>query len=177
MNIIFYSQQCSTCRDLLILLRNENLLNYFTLFCVDNRLDKIPKQITRVPTMIVSNINKPLIAQETFEWVNQIKFLKNNSNANNVDQNKLSGGPKGFSENEMIGLSDKFSFTDKDKPLQQSYFGVGDEAKHAIYTAPSDDPITKDEQMLLIHNLEISREYDDKQSQIQRQNNILQLYN
>ena len=84
MNVLFYSSNCNTCKNLLLLLKNEELIHTFKLVCVDDKLDKIPVQIDRVPTMIITNISKPLVAQETFKWIEQIKFIKQEQNNNNI---------------------------------------------------------------------------------------------
>lgn len=158
MNIIFYSEKCATSRDLLMLLHNEGLLDKFQLYKVDDKLDRIPKQIIRVPTMLIAELNRLLVAQEAFEWVNQMKFLRN--------QNSVQPAVtalKGFNETEMLGFSDKFSFTDKDKPLEHTYFGVGDENKHVIYTPPMDIALSKDDYHIRYQQLESNREYESKE--------------
>lgn len=157
-NILFYSRACETCHNLLSLLQNENLLCNFKLFCVDERLNELPPYITVVPTMIIANINKPLVAKETFEWIQQIKFLRHNQqtimemNKKIIQQNLINlaknstDGPIGFHDMEMGSLSDKFAFKDIDEPLTQSFFGLGDDEKNAIFTAPEQPKLSKDEQ-------------------------------
>jgi hypothetical protein len=177
MNIVFYSQNCDTCKNLLVLLKNENLLSYFALICVDDKLDKLPPQITRVPTIVVSGINKPLIAQEAFEWVKQVKFIRQQkimdinkatiiqkTLANNAPLKPTKRGPLEFIEGEMTGLSDKFAYTKIDDPIPHAYFGINDEEKNAIFTAPKDqNKLTKDDQAKRIKDLEIKRDQQDNE--------------
>ena len=171
-NVLFYSKTCETCRNLLMLLKNENLLGFFKLICVDE-MSTIPSDLKRVPTMLVLNLNKPLVAQETFEWVSQMKFLRQQQvmdinkktiqqNMNYMSNNKK--GPIGYDSEIMASLSDKFAFTDKDKndPLPQSYFGVNDEEKNIIFTAPQEkDKISKTNQSKLIKDIEERRSVQD----------------
>ncbi|CAH6421752.1 Hypothetical protein KVN_LOCUS438 [uncultured virus] len=165
-NILFYSKDCVTCRNLLNLLKNENLLCYFKLICVDNNLKAIPAQITMVPTMILSNINKPLVVQETFEWVKKMKFIRNQQisdiNKKIIQQNLIKimndkNCPKGFVELEMSGVSDSFAFTDVDTPLDHTFFNLGEEEKNAIFTTPELSKLSKDEQLSKINNLKSER--------------------
>ena len=145
MNILFYSRECHTCITLIKILESENLLQYFTMICVDGKLNKLPAQIEHVPTMIVKDQNKKLEAEETFEWIKKVKFLKQNANNMKnqfVNKNKiLSSQPKtkinGFSDVEMGNGSDVFAFTKSDAPaLPQSFFGYKDEGNNTIFTAP-----------------------------------------
>lgn len=169
MNILFYSHKCDTSKNLLLLLKNENLLGYFKLICVDDKLDKLPPQITIVPTMIVANINKPLVVQEAFEWVKQIKFLRQQQvmdiNKKIIQQNDIlvnnKKGPIGYDNEIMAGISDKFAFTKIDNPLPHSYFNLGEEDKNAIFTAPEQNRINKNEQYKLIKDIELRRNQQD----------------
>lgn len=160
MSVLFYSNKCRSCVDLLVILKNENLLSHFKLVCVDDKLDKLP-QTMMVPTMIIPNINKPLAAQETFEWVNRVKFLRQQqtptlANINNTDKKR---GPIGYDQEIMGNISDKFAFTQKDDALPQSYLGVND--NHIIFTAPNDKKLNKIEQLKLTNDLNSKRGEQD----------------
>lgn len=127
-NLLFYSRKCNTCVNLLNIMKNENLINYFELICVDNTI--IPKDITIVPTMIVTSIAKPLVAKDIFDWINQIKYI----NKKKQDENG-STGPFGYNSQEMSSLSDFYAYTDLDKPMEQSYISC-DGKIDAIPTIP-----------------------------------------
>lgn len=75
--MLFYSRNCNMCRNLFLLLKSENMLGLFKLICVDGILNKIPPSITKVPTLIMSNMTKPLIAEEIFVWIQATKTFKN----------------------------------------------------------------------------------------------------
>lgn len=170
MNMLFYSQACNTCKNLLILLQNENLLSNFKLVCVDDKLDKLPQNMI-VPTMTVININKPLVAQETFEWVKQMKFLRQQQimdiNKKIIQQNidySNKKGPIGYDDEIMAGISDKFAFTKGDEPLPHAYFGINEEDKNIIFTPPSEqNKMSKLDQSKLIKDIENRRTMQDSE--------------
>lgn len=169
-NLLFYSQLCPTCRDLLMLLKNENLISNFKLICVDDKLDRLPPDM-RVPTMSIVGLSRPLVVHEAFEWVKQVKFIRqqnamrhvNQQQHNNV-QNTTRNGAHGFMayDSDIFGgISDKFASTETDNPLPHSFFGVGDEEKNAIFTAPKDESINSSEQMQRMRELENKRTTQD----------------
>lgn len=116
-NIIFYSKKCQTCINLLTNMRVENLLDYFSLVCVDN--EPFPKNIKIVPTMIVASIAKPLIAKEIFDWIDQIKYINKQKEMDSKKSNE--NDLLGFHSFEMSSISDSYAHTDIDEPMTQSY--------------------------------------------------------
>ena len=180
-NVLFYSQKCNTCMNLLLLLKNEGFLGYFKLVCVDTMLDKLPPNMV-VPTMIVVNLNKPLAGQETFEWIKQMKFIRQQQvmdvNKRIIQQNQMNNikkGPIGFDNDIMGGISDKFAFTKVDTALPHTYVGINDDDKNAIFTAPTEQKkMDKTEHLRNIKDIEEKRNMQDseysnfmKQQQIQ----------
>jgi len=163
LNILFYSKQCLMCQNVLTVLQNENLLSHFKLFCVDNNLDTIPKEITKVPTMIVIGMDKLVIENEIFEWIKQVKFLRHNINSIQNNNIVKSNEPIGWIENEMYGKSDGYAYKDVDKAMIHSYSGVG-EPSDAIYTPKQSlkDKITVKQQFNLINNIKSNRVDQDK---------------
>ena len=167
MNVLFYSQHCNTCKNLLLLLKNEQLLGYFKLVCVDNMLDKLPPDMI-VPTMIIVNLNKPIAGQETFEWVQQMKFIRQQQimdvNKKIIQQTQMKNikkGPIGFDNDIMGGISDKFAFTKVDQPLPHTYFGVNDEDKNVIFTAPEGKKLDKGDHLKNVKDIEERRNTQD----------------
>jgi len=148
-------------------MKNEGLLQNFIPYCVDNRLNKIPKYVKIVPTMIVSNINKPLLPKEAFEWVQSQKFLRNKKNGKNNSNNLIKknvpkrNGPIPFRDNEMLGLSDNYAYKDIDKAFNQSYFGIDE--KNIIFTAEKSTSINNSEQKNLTDKMNRIRKEQDKQ--------------
>lgn len=69
MSVIFYSRNCVNCRDLLKRLKEADMLNYFdNFFCIDNR-ETLPNFLHSVPTIIVSDSDKPLVGDDAFSWL------------------------------------------------------------------------------------------------------------
>lgn len=83
-DILFYSRECPMCKNLFLLLKSENMLTRFKLICVDNILDKIPKTITKVPTLILSTMNQPLVAEQIFLWIKASKEIKSEKKTDNL---------------------------------------------------------------------------------------------
>lgn len=173
MNMLFYSERCQTCRNLFTILKNENLLGYFKLICVDDKLDRLPPDMV-VPMMKLINTTKPLVANETFEWINMMKSIRQQQimdiNKKIIQQNNLNNfntinkGPNYYDDEIFSGISDKFAFTKIDAPLPHSYFGVNDEDKNVIFTAPEQkNTINKHTQDTLIKNLENQRKDQDNE--------------
>jgi hypothetical protein len=171
MNLLFYSRSCKTCEALIKLLQTENLLQHFYLICVDDKLSNLPKQINHVPTMIVKEQNKPLVAEETFEWIKKVKFLRQNMSnirnkmiQNNVFSKLNKSKVKGFSDIEMGFDSDIFAFSKSDAPaLPQSFFGYKDESNNTIFTGPEQKKkISSDDQKKMLSDLQTKRHTQDK---------------
>ncbi|GAG63293.1 unnamed protein product, partial [marine sediment metagenome] len=105
-----------------------------------------PPQIKMVPTMIVAGVNKPLVAEAAFKWIEGAKFRRQqelgDTNKRIIQQNLVNmaqnnkKGPLGFVEQEMAGISDTFAYKDIDKPLSHNYVGAGEDNKNVIFTAP-----------------------------------------
>lgn len=177
-NIIFYSRNCYTCQNLIKVLQNENLLSFFKLYCVDNRLNQLPVHIKMVPTMIVTNVNRPLVGKETFEWIKKVKFIRQQVVNQKIRQNnfaKMNKDPIGFNNQEMIGKSDNYAYVHVDVPFVHSYHGVNDEKNNAIFTASEfTKPIGKNEQNKMIKNLEQKRSHQDQTyKDIQKEQQLL----
>ena len=185
-NILFYSRKCGTCKNLITLLQNENFLAYFKMICVDDvGKEQLPPQIKIVPTMIVTGVNKPLIAESAFKWIEQAKFIRQEELASNnkriIQQNLVNmaknnkKGPLGFVEQEMTGISDTYAYKrdDIDKAFSHSYVGAGDENKNAIFTAPEQGKVSKNDQLSKIKEMEKERnEQEDEYGQVMKQQQL-----
>lgn len=141
--------------------------------CVDDNMHNIPPQIKRVPTMIVTGIREPLVGKQIFDWIQKIKFIRQQQttmemNRRIIQQNMANNaknsmnGPLGFTTSEQGSISDTFAYKEIDKALPQSYFGIGEEDKNVIFTAPKQKPMSKAEQAKLIRNAESSRNIEEK---------------
>lgn len=169
-NTLFFSHNCDASKKLIMLLRNENLLGFFKMVCVDDKLNQMPQNMV-VPTMIVVNLTKPLIAQETFQWVEQMKFIRQQQvmdiNKKNIQQYNINTpnqpkSPFGYSEEMMSGYSDKFAFTKSDNALPHTYVNLNDGDRNAIFTAPQEkNKISKFDQQKITKEIEDRRNTQD----------------
>ncbi len=67
---LFYSKKCKFCMKFLVQLKQNNLLNYFSVkFCVDGRLNQLPRYVTTVPTIVVNEFDEPLDSEGAFNWL------------------------------------------------------------------------------------------------------------
>lgn len=156
-NVLFYSNFCEGSKQLISILRNENLLRFFHLVCTDNN-PNVPSQIKTTPTLIIRGVDTPFVAGDAFIWLARIKqwktnlmiqkintaqqqYLKSiNNNLVSNEQNLL-----GFNELEMSAMSDIFSFFSRNinqecqDSLPQSYFSYSDLGKESIFTPPLED--------------------------------------
>ena len=167
--MVFYSNKCNTSKNILILLQNENLIDKFELICVDNILDRLPPDM-RVPLMRLVNVPEPLYAQNIYDWISQIKFMKKSPQTSTVIQAKKGRTLIGYDADVMSKVSDSFAFSDKDvnDPLPQSYFGIGQEDNNAIFTPPKDSSkINKIEQNKVLSDLTSRRMHQDNDFALQ----------
>ena len=173
-NILFYSKKCQTCNNLINILNNENLLPIFDLFCVDGQLNLLPSYIKIVPTMIVHNINKPLVGSQTFDWIKTIKYLKNKKN--NISDDSISG----WNENEMAGKSDIYAYksSNNNNAFSHSFYDINSDKKQIIYTSPEIDKIDNNKQTILLNNINNTRSLQDKEySKLHEQQQFDHIYN
>lgn len=170
-NLLFYSKNCRTCDTVIRLLQFEKLLQYFNCICVDNNLDKIPKQITHVPTIIIPSLKKPLVANEIFAWIQAIKASRkqNIEQQNNnilpvqINTHTTKVEPIGFVSQEMAGLSDTYAYTMVDAVPQHNYVKCTDVDKNVIFTAPEKaQKINGNSHQICIDEIEKRRKEQDK---------------
>lgn len=169
--MLFWSSKCPLSANILNILRHENLLNNFKLVCVDNNLGRIPPQIRVVPTMIVVGQPQPIVAKDIYNWIQNIKFIRNQQpqQQSQIQQQgqgqgqQQAQGPFGFLAGEMNNFSDSFAYKDVDVALPQNFLNVGDEKATAIFTAPKEKTtIKKNEQTALINDLVSKRKNQEK---------------
>jgi len=183
MNVLFYSRHCRTSGVVLRILHNEGILNNFKLCCVDDNLDKVPPQITKVPTLIVKGIPKPLVADEIIRWLESIKFVKKPTPQETPMPPQTTDTSKkmilGYVESEMNGFSDNFAFKDVDIALPHKYVGIGEDDKHPIFTAPENpQKMTALEQNKIIKDIEGKRtKQDEEYKNIMKEQQLFKIAN
>lgn len=184
-NILFFSNNCEGSKQLLSMLNTEKLTRFFHLICTDNN-PKIPPQISVTPTLIIAGVPTPYVAGDAFSWLAKVKQWKMNMTMQqmstaqqqylqSINSNLAANNSNilGFSQAEMSGMSDMFSFFSKNisqecqDPFPQAYFTCSDLGKENIFTPPEEkkyenyktDP---NKQKELHNNLENERKKQDE---------------
>ena len=68
--ILIFSKKCQSCANLIVILRNMNLLLNFEMVCLEDLIAQnrqLPPNIKTVPALIMPEINSVLQGKETFE--------------------------------------------------------------------------------------------------------------
>ena len=131
-NILFFSNYCNHCKEIIGEINKSSLQNSFKFICVDNT--KVPQYITSVPTLISAGYNKPIVGEQIVQFLNQYvqqnaqqaqntpqnvhpSSMQNNQ-GNNANQSSESG-PVAWHGGEMgSSYSDNYSFLDSDTSAQ-----------------------------------------------------------
>jgi hypothetical protein len=132
--VLIYSKKCSSCANLIVILKNMNLLLNFEMACIDDLIKQnrqLPPNIKTVPALIMPDLNAVLQGKETFEWVEKMRM---NMIKMNISKNMQQAGPNGFTNVEMGGFSDNFAYTMTDLPQPKSFLPYGKDDEYAIYT-------------------------------------------
>lgn len=82
MIILFYSEQCQYCAKLIDYINKNNLKKYFKMINVDTT-NKIPSNVTIVPTIIDTTIEAPLEGKYALEYLFNQKYF--NHPTNNIE--------------------------------------------------------------------------------------------
>lgn len=128
--LLFYSNKCPHCKEILNLLSNIKLK--IKLISIEE-IKKIPNYLKVVPTLLKDSNSQPITGSSVFEWFKE--FERNNtsntpqsnqSNPSNQLSNKpISSGKNDsiepFFNNEMAGFSDNYSYLGNDAPINHSY--------------------------------------------------------
>uniref|UniRef100_A0A6C0AC92 Uncharacterized protein n=1 Tax=viral metagenome TaxID=1070528 RepID=A0A6C0AC92_9ZZZZ len=164
-NILFYSNYSQQSQNLLRILQNDGLINFFVPICVDDKLDKLPKDLI-VPSMKIKGTNKFWVAEETFEWVKQAKFVKNVQKRNFINNLNQKDNLLGYNKLEHGSKSDIFTFVDdKIDFMSQDYVGHKDKG-NIILTPPKEkngEKMKKKDQDDLIKKIDNLRKQQDNQ--------------
>jgi hypothetical protein len=165
-NILYYSNKCDTCKNLLKVLEADNILDQYKQICVDVFLQKksihmLPHQIKKVPTIVIGSLGKLFEGEDTFKWINTLRALKKKSVDSQQPDKK---NPIGYVKTEMSEFSDRFAYLNVDMPMPHTFFDVGAEEKNAIYTAPEQKKINKREQSKLLTDFNKQREIQLKEN-------------
>ena len=87
-SIIFYSKYCDFCRKLFDEINKIDSLDNYQLVCLEEHPNQFP-MITRVPSLIVKNVQKPIVGKHAFECIRTTnQFNGKSNNINYKDPNK-----------------------------------------------------------------------------------------
>lgn len=164
-NILFYSNNMNLCLDLIRILKNENLIQYFHCVCVDDKLEKLPSDMI-VPCMKIKGTNKLWVAEETFEWIKQAKFLRNIRQKQFLTQEQQKNSIPGFNKLEHNSKSDKFTLIEPNARFFSQNYVKSNNNGNIILTPPKEndsDKIKKKDQDNLINKIDNLRELQDKE--------------
>ena len=117
--ILFYSNKCLHCKELLTLLYKDVELNQkFTKINIDNPGIKIPPYVKAVPTAIITTNGQPnlLVGNGIFKWFNQ-------RHTKTVESQSI----QDWDPQTMSGFSDGFSYLENNNPvIKRSFAFLGD---------------------------------------------------
>ena len=67
--VLFYSNNCDHSKKFLIDLMKSNVNDLVRKICVESKGVKIPSVIKNVPTLVARGINRPLVGEQVFAWL------------------------------------------------------------------------------------------------------------
>lgn len=159
---LFFSKKCQSSANLIVLLRNLNLLNNFEMVSLEDLIaqkKQPPPNIKSVPALIMQDLNLVLQGKETFEWVEKIRM---NMIKMNMAKNAQQAGPHGFTNVEMGGFSDNFAYTLTDLAQPKSFLPYGKDDEYAIYTGVEVNKIIGKDMDRVINDANKKRKEQDK---------------
>lgn len=149
---IYYSKKCKECMNLWQVICNEGIAKMFTLVCIDTMSsDEILRlSIKKVPSIVVSDNNqKPSVYEGPIMcsgWLTSFTMSRRQNIANIVNnQRKMiqkthtalreqNNGPLDYSEAEMDGSTDLYSYTNSDIAQPKNFVPIGMENAFQIKT-------------------------------------------
>jgi hypothetical protein len=129
-NTLFYSRRCQHCKNFILQLKANNLLDYFSKkICIDDPIIRrnLPPFLKEVPTIITDDYDKPIASDMAFKWITY-KVKEMNKPKAQPQQGK--GQPKSCSVNDPSCFSfdntfDNFGVLDNGDN-SSAYQGLGD---------------------------------------------------
>lgn len=194
---LFYSKKCNECMNVWQVIQNENIVKMFILICVDDFSSKeiSTLSIKEVPAIVVSAENqRPAIFEgpiKCSQWLTNFTINRRRNLAQQVEQQRKliqkahtnirvqEGGPVEYTEAEMDGVSDAYSYNNIDIGQAKNFVMVGDEENQFIRTPQMfENKIDMDKMRKELSTLESSRQSDNQQfMKIMEQNQIQSIIN
>jgi hypothetical protein len=159
---LFFSKKCPSSANLIVILKNLNLLNNFEMICLEDLIaqkKQPPPNIKSVHDIIMQYLNLVLQVKETFEWVEKIRM---NMIKMNMAKTAQQAGPHGFTNVEMGGFSDNFAYTLTDLAQPKSFLPYGKDDEYAIYTGVEVNKIVGKDMDRVVNEANKKRKEQDK---------------
>lgn len=71
-DLLFYSNYCEFCKEVINVLIKKNIRNRFLLVCVDTRKFDIPSFIKHVPSILNSTTNEVYVDEEVYKYIDNV---------------------------------------------------------------------------------------------------------
>jgi hypothetical protein len=183
-NILFYSNKCTYCKEIIKLINTVDDISKYKLINIDNNSSNFP-YIQRVPTLLISNLQKPIVGINAFNWIkSQSQFNKQTNNINLTPNNNLD--PKinslVFDSKAKMDGSDKkiehFSYLNDDQNLDKLH-KFYDTKTEKMYTLPEGERINQNIQkkklnkLVNLRNQQDSVIFNDTDTSMSTHNDIL----
>ncbi len=129
--ILYYSNYCINCKEFITILCKTPIYSKFTKINVSGNVS-YPSFVKSVPTIVVPNVQRPLVGEEVFKWLEEqsVERVKNHNQ-----------GIIPYSPGEMgSGLSDSYSYldaTDTEQPMEHTFSFIK-RSDQKIETPPED---------------------------------------
>jgi sulfite reductase alpha subunit-like flavoprotein len=137
-DILFYSNLCEFCREVLAILSRNGAKEYFMMVCVDKQNITLPPFVDRVP--LIYTTQKKLFADE-----NLMNYIKSKFTQNTLQPYTLVGGNTG-------SYSENFSFIGEDidglEDSSRNYNILGIEQTIYLPESGSEENVPKKDNML-----------------------------
>lgn len=180
---LFYSKKCDECMNLIQVIINEGIIRMFTLMCLDNYTSKeiASLSIKEVPAIVINAENQvPVIFEGPMrcsQWLTNFTLNRRRNLAQQVEQQRRlvqkshanvrtqEGGPIEYTEAEMDGVSDGYSYNNSDLLYQpKNFVMVGDEENCFIRTPQLvEGKVDMETMKRQLSDLEASRQNDNQQ--------------
>jgi hypothetical protein len=180
---LFYSNKCQECMNLCQVIFNEGIVRMFIPVCLDNFNSKqiASLSIKQIPAIVVSAENQQTAVfegpQQCSAWLTSFTLNRRRNIAQRVEEQRRliqknhaiaraqEGGPSEYTEAEMDGVSDSYSYNGTELCQPKNYVMVGTEESCAIPTPQvnHEGKIDMEDMRRRLADLESARKADNQQ--------------
>ena len=184
-NILFYSNKCNFCKQIIHLINEVDDIRSFKLICIDDNSDNFP-YIQRVPTLLIAEYKKPIVGINAFNWINSKNQFNKSTNNINLNPNsnlnpklntllndnlndKLQGKNK-------IDVNDYSFIEDKDDTKIEMFYDTNTNKMHTLPEADRIDQNVQKKKLNKLMNLRSQQDallFDDLETRMSSHNQIM----